>query len=102
MVLGSSPVVVSPIPTLFNSLEVFSFASNKAKLFDKSSSKKFNLKDSHIPLPAFPSRTNLKLYNISVTQKMVKKVITNPLSSKASGVDCIPVVVLKSLNFHTY
>ena len=49
-----------------------------------------------ISLPAFPSRTNLKLHNISVTPKMVKKVIMNLDLSKASGPDCIPVVVLKN------
>ena len=48
-----------------------------------------------ISLPAFPSRTNLKLHNISIIPKMVKKVITNLDSSKASGLDCVPVVVLK-------
>ena len=42
------------------------------------------------------SRTNLKLHNISVTPKMVKKVIMNLDLSKASGPDCIPVVVLKN------
>ena len=44
----------------------------------------------------FHSRTNLKLHNISVTPKMVKKVITNFDSSKASCPDCIPVVLLKN------
>ena len=44
----------------------------------------------------FSSRTNLKLHNISVTPKMVKRVITNLDSSKESGPDCIPVVVLKN------
>ena len=39
---------------------------------------------------------NLKLHNISITHKMVKKVITNLHSSKESGSDCIPVVVLKN------
>ena len=43
-----------------------------------------------------PSRTNLALHNISVTPKMNKQVITNLESSKASGFDCIPVVVLKN------
>ena len=43
-----------------------------------------------------PSRTNLKLHNISVTAKMVRKVIMNLDLSKASGAYCIPVVVLKS------
>ena len=55
-----------------------------------------NLDDSGICLPVFPPRTNLKLPNISVTLKMVNKVITNLDSSKASGPDCIPVVVLKN------
>ena len=40
-------------------------------------------------------RTNLKLH-ISVTPKMVKKVIMNLDLSKASGPDCIPVVALKN------
>ena len=47
-------------------------------------------------LPVFLSRTNLKLHNISVSPKMVKKVITNLDFSNASGHDCIPVVVLKN------
>ena len=39
-------------------------------------------------------RSNLKLHNISITINMVKKAITHLDSSKASGPDCIPVVVL--------
>ena len=53
------------------------------------------LDDSGISLPVFPSRTHLKLH-ISVTPKMIKKVIMNLDLSKASGPDCIPVVVLKN------
>ena len=75
---------------------MLSSASDKAKLFAKNFSKNSNLDESGIFLPVFPSRTNLKLYNISVTLKMVKKVIMNLDSSKASGPDCIPVVVLKN------
>ena len=44
-------------------------------------------------MPVFPSRTNLKL-RISITPTMVKKSITNLGLSKASGPDCIPVVIL--------
>ena len=55
-----------------------------------------NLYDSGISIPAFPSRANLKLHNISVTPKMVRKVVMNLDLSKASGPDCIPVVVLKN------
>ena len=65
-------------------------------LFSKRFSKNSNLDDSGISLPVFPSRTNLKLHSISVTPKMVKKVITNLDSLKASGPDCILVVVLKN------
>ena len=73
-----------------------SFASDKAKLFAENFSKNTNLDNSGISLPVFPSRTNLKLHNISVTPKMVKKVIMNLDLSKAFGPDCIPVVVLKN------
>ena len=86
----------SAIPPLFNGLGVLSSASDKAKLFAKNFSKNSNLDDSGISLPVFPSRTNLKPYNISITPKMVKKVIMNLDSSKVSGPDCIPVVVLKN------
>ena len=52
--------------------------------------------DSGISLHVFPSKTNLKLHNVSVTPKIVKVVITNLGSSKVSGPDCIRVVVLKN------
>ena len=86
----------STIPPLFNGQDVLSSASDKAKLFAKNFSKNSNLDDSGISLPVFPSRTNLKLNNISITPKIVTKVKTNLDSSKASGPDCIPVVVLKN------
>ena len=76
-------------------LEELSSASGKANLLSKNFSKNSNLNDSGIFLPVFPSRTDLKLH-ISITPKMDKKVITNLDSSKASGIDCIPVVVLKN------
>ena len=71
-------------------------ASDKVKLFPKNFCKNSDLQDSVIPLPAFPSRTKLKLHNISVTPKMVKRVIMNLDSLKASGPDCILEVVLKN------
>ena len=37
----------------------------------------------------------MELHSISVTRKMVRKVITILNLLKASGPDCIPVVVLK-------
>ena len=75
---------------------MLSSASDKPKLFAKKFSKNSNLDDSGISLPVFSSRTNLKLHNISITPKMVKKVIVNLDSSKASGPDCIALMVLKN------
>ena len=84
------------MPPLFNGPEVLYSASDKAKLFAKNFTKNSNLDDLGISLPVFPSRTNLKLYNISITPKMVKKVILKLDLSKASGPDFIQVVVLKN------
>ena len=86
----------SGIPPLFIGPEVLSSASDKAKLFAENFSMNSNLDDSSISLPVFPSRTNLKLHNISVTPKIVRKIVMNLDLSKACGPDCIPVVVLKN------
>ena len=75
---------------------MLSSASDKAKLFAENFSKNSYLDYSGISLPIFPSRANLKLHNISITPKTVKKVITNLDLSRASSPDCIPVVVLKN------
>ena len=74
-----------------------SSVSDKAKLFAKYFSQNFDLDHSGVSLTVFSSRTNLKLHNISVTAKLVKKVIINLDLSKASGPYCIPVVILKEL-----
>ena len=78
----------SAVPPLLNCQEVLYSASDKAKLFTENFSKNSNLDDSGISLHVFSSRTNLKLYNISV-----KKVITNLDMLKVSGHDCIAAVV---------
>ena len=52
----------SPVLRLFHGPEMWS-TSDKSKLFAENVSK--NLDDSGIPLPAFSSRINLKLHNIS-------------------------------------
>ena len=84
------------ISSLFNDPEVLSSISDKANLFAKNFSMNSSVDDSGISLPVFPSRTNLKLHNISATPKMVRKVVVNLDLSKASGPDCIPVLVLKN------
>ena len=92
-VLNKGKSVILP---LFNGLEVLSSASNKAKLLAKIFSKNSNLDNSGISLPIFPPRSNMKLHNISVTPKSIKKVVTNLDLLKASGPDFTPVVVLKN------
>ena len=56
---------------------LLSSASDKPKLFAKNISKDFNLDYLSIFLPVFPSRTNLELHNVSISPKMVEKVMTN-------------------------
>ena len=51
---------------------------------------KSNLDDFVICLPVFPSRTHLKLHTISISSKMVIKVITNLDSSK-----CLVLIVFQ-------
>ena len=65
------------MPPLFNRPEVLSSASEKAKFFAEHFSLNSNLDDSGVFLPVVPSRTNLKRHNISVTPKMVRKVVMN-------------------------
>lgn len=60
----------------------------------KAFSKNLNLDDSVISLHTFAFRTNFKLHIISVTLKLVKKVVTSLDSSKVSCANFIPVVVL--------
>ena len=55
--------------TLFNGPEVLSYASDNAKLFTKTFSNNSNVEDSRV----FPSRSNLKLHNIFINPRMVKK-----------------------------
>ena len=75
---------------------MLSSVSNKAKLFTENFSKNSNLDDLGTSLPVFSFRNNLKLHNISVTPKIVKKFIIKIDLSKASGPDCILVVVVKN------
>ena len=85
----------SAIQPLLNGLGIRSSASNKEKLVADNFSK-FNLVNSGIILPRFSSTTYLKLKNMFLTLELVKRVITNLHSSKASDPDCIPVVALKN------
>ena len=80
----------SVIFALFNNSEVLTSGSNKIRLLENS-----GFDDSCTSLPPVPSITNLKLHNISLTPKLVKKIITNLDSSRKSGFECISVVAVK-------
>ena len=75
---------------------MLSSAYDKTKLFAEIFPKNSTLDDSGISLPAFPSRTKLKMYNILVIAKLVKKVVINLDFSKLSDTGFIPVMVLKN------
>ena len=84
----------SAILPVYKGPEVLSFAYDKTKLLAENFSKNSNLDEVGISLPVFCSITNFKLHKISVSPKMVKKVIMNLDLSNASGPDFISVVVL--------
>ena len=88
----------SPIPTIINGPEVISASSEKAKLFASIFSSNSTLDDSDHPLPEFPSRTDCVLSDFRVTVKDVSRLIHDLVSSKATGPDEIPVVVLKNIS----
>ena len=75
---------------------MLSSAYDKEKCFAENFSMNSDLDDSGISLPVLPSGTKLKLHTISVTPKIVRKIIMNFDFSKASGPHCIPVEVLKN------
>ena len=81
---------------------MLSFVSVKSKLIVEIFSKNSSCDDSVITLPAFPSRTYLKLHNIYVTFSLVKEFVNNLYSSKMFGLGCIPVVLLKNCKFELW
>ena len=86
----------SVIAPLFNGPKVLSSAYYITKLLAENFSKNSNLDGSGIPLPAFPSITNLKLHNVHVTPLLDKNIMTNFDSIELSGPDCISVVAPKN------
>ena len=80
----------SLITPLLNSPEVLSSASDKN--FAKNFSKNSNIDDLEISSPVFPFRTTLKLNNISVTPKMVKKVVQTLIHQTQS---CLVLIVFQ-------
>ena len=70
--------------------------TDRLKLLVEICLKNSSFVDSGSSLHAFISRTTPKLHKISVFAKMVPKVITTSDSAKASGLDCVQVMVFKN------
>ena len=88
----------SPIPTIINGPEVISSSSDKAKLFGSIFASNSTLDDSNHPLPGFPSCTDSLVSDIKISVKEVSRLIHDLESTKATGPDQVPVVVLKNLS----
>ena len=83
------------IPVLFNGPEVLTSPTDKVNLFADRFVANSTLDDIGRDLPDCPSRVDSSLSTINVTPKMVGKVISHLDTSKASGPDRIPAIVLK-------
>ena len=90
LVLGTFDELLAMFSTMINLLHLLYLTtqrccdSDKAKFSAKDFTDNSNLDDLDISLPVFSSTSNVKLYN------------NETWSIKASGPDCIPVVVLKN------
>ena len=76
-------------------LLVLTSAKDKAELFAQLFAINSNIDDSNATLPDFPKRTESNLSNINFTVSDVSKIIAGLDSSKASGPDGIPTIVLQ-------
>ena len=75
------------MPPLFNDPEVLLTASDKANLFTKNFSENSNFDALGISFPVFP--TNLILHNISLTPKIIKKVVIQHSKFTSAVVNCL-------------
>ena len=85
----------STIPTLFHGPEVLSSPIDKANIFANCFAANSTLCDQGHPLPDCQSRTNCRISFVSITPRKVAKVIQGLDTSKATGPDQIPAIVLK-------
>ena len=81
--------------TLFNGPEIMTSAASKVELFVKQFSYNSTLDGTVYVLPEIQPRTDVNLSSIYIITKMVADVINYLDSSKATGSDEIPVVVLQ-------
>ena len=70
-------------------------SAEKAEILCRAFARNSCLDDGGRSLPVFPGRTYASLSTLSITVKQVRRIIKNLDSSKSSGPDGIPVIVLK-------
>ena len=88
----------SSIPNLLVDNSIVTSSADKANIFASLFAKNSTLDDLGQSPPDFPLVTSTKLENFKVTAKEVSKLIKELDSSKATGPDGIPVIVLKHLS----
>ena len=88
----------SSIPTLINGPEIVSSSADKAKIFASIFASNSTLDDQGHEVPFFPTVSENQIDTPWVTAKDVARRIRELESSKATGPDKIPVVVLKNLS----
>ena len=94
------------IPTIINGPEVISSSLDKAELFGYIFASNSTLDDSNSPLlrcsvaPLLdnPSRTDYLFSDFKISIKEVSRLVHDLESTKATGMDQVPVVVLKNLS----
>ena len=86
------------IPTLVVDSSQVTSSKDKANIFASKFAANSNLDDLGSLPPEFPPVTDEKLCESKVTASLISKLITELDSTKATGPDGIPVVVLKHLN----
>jgi hypothetical protein len=85
----------STIPSLIQGDQVLSDSKEKADLLCSTFASISTLDDQGIEPPAFPERTNKKLPRIRIFPKYVRRTLQSLDTSKATGPDEIPAIVLK-------
>ena len=85
------------IPTIINGPEVIASSSDKAKLFASNFSSNSTLDDQGHSLPDFPPLTDNYLSEVNITARDVGKLIDALDTTKSTGPDNIPSIVLKKI-----
>ena len=88
----------SPIPAIINGPGVISSSLDKAKVFGSIFASNSSRDDFNYPLPDIPSRTDCLVSDFRISVREVSRQVHDLESTKATGPDQVPVVVLKNFS----